>query len=69
MSQRWVAGVVVSWVLAGAAYAQEAVPAEGRTGAQSAGKAAPTAAQVSQMCRIDLKGDSLRRRTDAKKKV
>ena len=59
MSQRWVAGAVVLWALAGAAYAQEGAgaPAEGRAAAQSAGKPAPTAAQVSQMCRIDLKGD------------
>ena len=59
MSQRWVAGAAVLWALAGAAYAQEGAgaPAEGRAAAQSAGKPAPTAAQVSQMCRIDLKGD------------
>jgi carboxypeptidase C (cathepsin A) len=58
MSQRLVARVVVLWVLAGGAYAQEPAPAEGHaSAAQAAGKAPPSAAQVSQLCRIDMKGD------------
>src|SRR4029077_2785237 len=58
MSQRLVGRVMALWVLAGGAYAQEPAPAEGHaSAAHAAGKAPPSAAQVSQLCRIDLKGD------------
>jgi carboxypeptidase C (cathepsin A) len=46
-------------VMVVAAYAQESTPAEGgaKAPASAGGKAAPSPAQVSQLCRIDIKGD------------
>src|SRR5262249_8230015 len=64
MSQRLLAGSVVMCVLAGAcalagaAQAQEAAAADASApGAQTASKAGPSPAQLSQLCRIDIKGD------------
>ena len=58
MSQRLLVGVVVMWVLAGALHAQESASPEGAgASVPAAGKAAPSAAQISQLCRIDIKGD------------
>jgi carboxypeptidase C (cathepsin A) len=59
MSQRLFTGVMVLSVMAVAAYAQESAPAEGSPTAHASvgGKAAPSVAQVSQLCRIDIKGD------------
>jgi carboxypeptidase C (cathepsin A) len=58
MSQRLLVGVVAMWVLAAAVHAQESASAEGTApGAPAAGKAAPSAAQIAQLCRIDIKGD------------
>ena len=56
---RWLlTGVAVVWGLVGAAFAQEPAPAEGGApSAQSAGKYGPSPAQLSQLCRIDIKGD------------
>ena len=56
---RWLlTGVAVVWGLVGAAFAQEPAPAEGGApSAQSAGKSGPSPAQLSQLCRIDIKGD------------
>jgi carboxypeptidase C (cathepsin A) len=60
MSQRRWTGLIVISVLVGGAYAQE--PAAGERGAPppaaAGGKAAPPSpAEVSQLCRIDIKGD------------
>jgi len=57
MSRRLLAGVVAvaGWV--GAAHAQEPAPEGGKAAAPAGGRAATSAAQVSQLCRIDLKGD------------
>src|SRR6516164_501853 len=59
MSQRLFTGVMVLSVMVVAAYAQESTPAEGgaKAPASAGGKAAPSPAQVSQLCRIDIKGD------------
>ena len=61
MSQRRVAGLVMLWVMATVAQAQDAPGGDssgsGRA-AQAGGKtAAPSPAQLSQLCRIDIKGD------------
>jgi carboxypeptidase C (cathepsin A) len=57
MSQRLLAGVIAlaGWV--GAAYAQEPAAEGGAPAAQAGGKAPPSPAQISQLCRIDMKGD------------
>src|SRR5215472_12877134 len=59
MSQRLWTGLVVISVLVGAAYAQEPAAGEGGAPPRAAagGKAAPSPALVSQLCKIDLKGD------------
>jgi carboxypeptidase C (cathepsin A) len=57
MSQRLLAGVIAlaGWV--GVAYAQEPAAEGGAPAAQASGKTPPSPAQVSQLCRIDMKGD------------
>ncbi len=58
MSQRVLVGVLMVWILITAAHAQEMASADpAAAGAQPAGKAAPSPAQLSQLCRIDIKGD------------
>ena len=59
MSARpWMSVVVISG-LVGAAYAQDSASGEGGAPppAPAGAKAAPSPAQVSQLCRIDMKGD------------
>ncbi len=57
MSRWLLAGLVVLGGLAGAAYADEPPAEGGASTAQPGGKAPPSAAQLSQLCRIDIKGD------------
>src|SRR5215469_7119376 len=59
MSQRLWTGLIVISVLVGGAYAQEPAAGEGGAPPRTAagGKAAPSPALVSQLCKIDLKGD------------
>ncbi len=56
---RWLwAGLIVAGGLAGTVHAQEPPAESGAPAAQPGGKSAPpSAAQLSQLCRIDLKGD------------
>jgi len=58
MSHWLLAAVTVVWGWVGVAYAQEPAPAEGvAPSAQAGGKSGPSAAQLSQLCRIDIRGD------------
>ncbi|HVN44134.1 MAG TPA: hypothetical protein VMT66_02705 [Steroidobacteraceae bacterium] len=58
MSQRVLAGLVLLWLVGQVASAQDAATGEGGARSQGGGKAtAPTPAQVSQLCRLDMKGD------------
>jgi carboxypeptidase C (cathepsin A) len=57
MSQRLLAGVIALAGCVSAAYAQEPAADGGAPAAQAGGKAPPSPAQVSQLCRIDMKGD------------
>jgi len=57
MPQRLLASVMVLWAGVGAAYAQESAPPEGAGAIAQSGAKAPSAVQMSQLCRIDIKGD------------
>jgi carboxypeptidase C (cathepsin A) len=57
MSRRLLAGVIALAGCVSAAYAQEPAADGGAPAAQAGGKAPPSPAQVSQLCRIDMKGD------------